>query len=289
MDCLTTQRTLDLLRPGHSAQELAEAEEAIPAPIAAEARSHLTGCELCQGVVARHLRFDARVGEAFRNVPVPMGLRERLIAAVQTAELAQSASQIGSLATAEPVGAETATNSNPQPLPTRENPRVPGQRRRFWFKQLAACALLLITGFAGWSWFTPKRVPIEQLVQATTAANLDPAALVAYSRSAALPQDLWVPTTVDRDPARELVVNGVPAAIRFFKVLNRKRVAIPVRLVAVPRSSVQFAVNSPGAGRIAYVGSWAVWTWSEGNTQFVVALEGGEGELMRLIRHQNVI
>ncbi len=283
MDCLTTQRTLDLLRPGQSAQDLAEAEEAI----AAEARSHLTGCELCQGVVARHLRFDARVGEAFRNIPVPMGLRERLIAAVQAAELAQVAVE----ATVEPAVVQAATNSSPQqPQPTREHPRVPGQRRRLLLKQLAACALLLITGFAGWSWFTPQRVPLEQLVQATTAANLDPAALVAYSRPAApLPQDLWVPPTVDREPVRELVVNGVPVAIRFFKVLNRKRVAIPVRLVAVPRASVQFAVNSPGAGRIAYVGSWAVWTWSEGNTQFVVALEGGEGELMRLIRHQNVI
>src|SRR5262245_49873352 len=44
--------------------------------------AHLAGCPLCRALAEDEARLDAHLGRAVRDVPVPPGLRERLLAAV---------------------------------------------------------------------------------------------------------------------------------------------------------------------------------------------------------------
>lgn len=54
-----------------------------------ELDAHLTACPLCRAQAADDARFDDHLGRAVRAVPVPAGLRERLLAAVAPARPAR--------------------------------------------------------------------------------------------------------------------------------------------------------------------------------------------------------
>jgi hypothetical protein len=70
MDCKTARLLLDLARP-HSA-ELHPSE-------AGALKSHLAGCPECDSLARVERQLDDHVGRALRAVPVPDGLRDRLL------------------------------------------------------------------------------------------------------------------------------------------------------------------------------------------------------------------
>jgi hypothetical protein len=70
MDCRTARLLLDFQRP--RAGEL-------PADEAAELERHLAGCPECDAAWRAERRLDDHLGRAVRDVPVPDGLRERLL------------------------------------------------------------------------------------------------------------------------------------------------------------------------------------------------------------------
>jgi hypothetical protein len=70
MDCKTARLLLDLARP-HSAE--------LHASEAGALEGHLAGCPECDSLARTERQLDDHVGRALRNVPVPEGLRGRLL------------------------------------------------------------------------------------------------------------------------------------------------------------------------------------------------------------------
>src|SRR5690242_15755148 len=71
MDCRTARLLLDYARP-------APAE--LPGGDAAALEGHLTACPECEALARAERQADDRLGRAVRDVPVPDGLRDRLLA-----------------------------------------------------------------------------------------------------------------------------------------------------------------------------------------------------------------
>jgi hypothetical protein len=76
MDCKTARLLLDFARP--EAREL-EAEEA------ANLQRHLDHCPDCHSQASSERQLDERLGKAMRQVEVPAGLREQLLARLESA------------------------------------------------------------------------------------------------------------------------------------------------------------------------------------------------------------
>jgi hypothetical protein len=72
MDCTSARLLLAFRRPGGAAELSAED--------AADLDRHLAGCPGCAAAARRQDGFDRAVAAAMRTVPVPAGLRERLLA-----------------------------------------------------------------------------------------------------------------------------------------------------------------------------------------------------------------
>jgi hypothetical protein len=70
MDCRTARLLLHFARPHPSELPVGDAD-------ALEA--HLTGCPECEALALTERQRDARLGDAMRQVPIPDGLRERIL------------------------------------------------------------------------------------------------------------------------------------------------------------------------------------------------------------------
>ncbi|MHB1036978.1 MAG: hypothetical protein ACYC0Y_20365, partial [Pirellulales bacterium] len=87
-------------------------------------------------------KLDVKIAAAFQDVPVPEGLRERLLA-----RLEEAASQAApDAATAEPSLAQP-----PVTLPPPES--RPRSTRRWWLSGVAALAASLLIAVLGWPWW----------------------------------------------------------------------------------------------------------------------------------------
>ena len=69
MECVNARLLLLFRRPGELAAEESAALE-----------SHLLTCPICSAAARRDSSFDTAVGHAMKSVPVPMGLRNKLLA-----------------------------------------------------------------------------------------------------------------------------------------------------------------------------------------------------------------
>jgi hypothetical protein len=74
MDCKTAHLLLDFTRPTPTELETSEAEAL---------ENHLLDCSACARLARDERRLDEHVGQAMRDVSVPPGLRDRLIAGLQ--------------------------------------------------------------------------------------------------------------------------------------------------------------------------------------------------------------
>ena len=83
MTCDTARTLLLFYRPGKTTDLAAEDVAALEA--------HLSTCPACAALVGRQTEADAAIGRAFRQVPVPGGLRDRLQARAATDVLRASA------------------------------------------------------------------------------------------------------------------------------------------------------------------------------------------------------
>jgi hypothetical protein len=77
MDCKTAHLLLDFNRPTPTELEASEAEAL---------DNHLIDCPACARLARDERRLDEHVGQAMRDVAVPAGLRDRLVAGLRRAE-----------------------------------------------------------------------------------------------------------------------------------------------------------------------------------------------------------
>ena len=141
MDCGLAREQLDVARPDSADRETAELQAAF---------AHVDACPECAEIVEFRREFDRRTAAVMRDVPVPAGLKERLLAA---AELAESPPQV-----AQPVPAYNrrklllATSSAAALLIAAgvmwivgggaPDPLAMNDVRQFWTEQLAEDAAL---------------------------------------------------------------------------------------------------------------------------------------------------
>ncbi|OWK38235.1 DUF3379 family protein [Fimbriiglobus ruber] len=87
MNCETARSLLAFRRPGGPA-------ELAPEDAAALAR-HCAACPACAALASRDAAFDTAVASAMKAVPVPVGLRDRLVASARTGQAARLRRTVG--------------------------------------------------------------------------------------------------------------------------------------------------------------------------------------------------
>jgi hypothetical protein len=132
MDCDTARLLLELARTHASDLGAAEADEL---------QQHLGRCPGCSARDSAGRRLDERLGGAMRQVEVPEGLRDRVLARLEA-----------------------------------ERGRWYRQRLGHGMRALAAVAALLVLAWAWWHWFPPRppTVDVEEFLQQAEADALQP-------------------------------------------------------------------------------------------------------------------
>jgi hypothetical protein len=235
VNCQTARETLELVRP-----------DAPGAARVAEATHHVSGCASCRTAVRQREEVDVRIGELCRDVPIPRGLKERLLAR---------------LATRAPAGPAAAV------------PRIGSRRRWLGIVSLAAAAVMAL-GIGTWSlWPARLSVDLEEITGLMATDGINPANLTEFSTFAGglAPQ---LPRTMRplAGPPRRL--GRFEAAVFFFKLGE-----LDGRLAVVPRRFVK-ASDLPSAtsllsGFISYrPGGFCTTAWVEGDFVYVCCLSG---------------
>lgn len=246
MDCQHARETLDAARPDRSDWDAPELRSAV---------EHLDRCDECQEVVEYRRQFDRRIEVAMREVTVPAGLQERLLAAVASEGAVQPASG-----------------------PTDVRPT----RRARWMWTLASAATILIA-VAGWFLRGPTAVsiPLDQLfVQLEAALPNDAADSDATApdlfdqRFDATPGDpAWQEAIAGTEP-RGIDLDGVAGDDAALYSFRERRVS--GWLVVLPRDRVASPPNAtqPSHAFQRY-GPRPQVAWSSGDHVYVCVLERG--------------
>jgi hypothetical protein len=129
MDCGLAREQLNVARPDSGDREDPALEEAF---------AHVDGCPACAEVVEFRREFDRHFGRALRDVPVPSGLKERLLAAVELSV---------------------------QPAPEEDRPSR-RSRRKVLLATISAAALLIAAGAA---WLFTHDVPVPLAMEEVRA------------------------------------------------------------------------------------------------------------------------
>jgi hypothetical protein len=247
MDCLTARTTLDLVPP--SAEGGTDA---------VQAAAHVAVCPECQAVVRARGEFDRRVGEVCRAVPVPAGLRESLLA-----QLA----------------------ATPQPAEASAPAAVDNSRRQWvrWVVGAAVASLLLPAAVLVYRKTLPPQIPYETLAAEITHPELNGAgwpSLVSFGfgyPDVRPPQGVRLAAIQNVAP-KALVVEDRTVGLWVFTLTDSRRKRMNARLIVAPTSAVQ-----PPSGSGGTAGAWSIAFWSEGRLTYLLALEGPDRELRRLL------
>ncbi len=191
-----------------------------------------------------------------RDVPIPLGLKERLL------------TRLDELATSTPV-ASTGTHAIAP---------IVGTRRRWLGMASLTVASVIAVGIGTWSlWPARPVVDLEEITGLMTTAGVDPTNLAEFKTFAGglvpqSPKTMFTGLLV-RPPRR---LGELEAAIYFFKVGNREG-----RLAVIPRRFVKAGdlplATSLLSATISYRPGFCMKAWVEGNFVYVCCLSGGEG------------
>jgi hypothetical protein len=278
-DCSAARQTLELARPGET-----------DAAVLAGATRHAESCPACRAAVRRQERLDTKIGALCRDVPVPDGLRERLLASLEPANderptLEESIAATGSAET------ETETEAAaPTLMPvgaTGPAVLVVATRQRLLKRVAAAVACTLVAGMGVWYAVRSARptLDLSDLVAEAIADELMPEGLPDYTGPAALRVPDSMETRYLVDSPRQLATPQ--AAVYFFRMrtpggrlVEGRLLVVPYRLLVNPPIAASFLAGSayyPGHGYCAS-------TWFEGELVYVCLAKGGEDDLRRLRR-----
>lgn len=131
MDCELAREQLDVIHPDRSEQANPDVQEAA---------AHVEHCCSCSELVESRRAFDREFGRVLRQVPVPPGLRSRLVLAVSEAGTSESVTQ------------------RPQPQLALQR----GGRRR-WAILLTTTTVGLLLVLGGWKVFSRGAPPVLAL------------------------------------------------------------------------------------------------------------------------------
>jgi hypothetical protein len=228
----------------------------------AEAEQHVSGCGSCRAAVRQREEFDVRVGGLCRDVPIPLGLKERLLA------------RLDEPATSRPVASATHAVAP-----------VIGARRRWLGIASLTVASVIAVGIGTWSlWPARPVVDLDEIAGLMATDGIDPAKLAEFTTFAGglapQPPRTMLTGLVVSPPRRP---GKFEAAIYFFKLGGRDG-----RLAVIPRRFVKAGglplATSLLSGSISYRSGFCTTAWVEGDFVYVccLSLSGGEPELHKL-------
>lgn len=296
MDCRTALEILDTLRP-----DSADRME----PEVVSASEHVEKCRRCEDQFLARRHFDRRLGERMRDVPVPPGLKFRLMAELQSLEspLSESlpgefphAEQRESEAAAEKVGADSSDSERGAPvaLATRDPISARQRRRRTRARvvALAATALALmvaVTFFVLQSGQAPVWTMAELRHETATAfQGFEELPQFDGRFEARLPELGWETSraiSIVEPPRGFPGTSPHSAALYHFRLHDGRRppldgvlLVTPKHNIAEPPQNSNFNADGVGSGPLSTV------AWTEGEFVYVCVIHGGGDGLQRLER-----
>ncbi|QDU97628.1 hypothetical protein [Lignipirellula cremea] len=239
----------------------------------------------------RTARFDSQVGEVFQKAPAPVGLEDRLLAAVlaqlepnPAAALVDAAAE-STESLSEQATDETSPDSAVETLPS---PAAGWTRRRFGYSVAAAAALA--AGVACW-FALPHTIDSRELVdQVVSADGWD-------SRARSLEEDTWN-TKLAEAPAAYPLDRGAVSSVRAWRPfptsLDRDAVEYDLRRrTTEPRAALfvlKCADRVTGLGAAvphapqSTTGNLVVAAWSSNQHVYVLAIEGDKNRYNALVQ-----
>ncbi|MCA9115379.1 MAG: hypothetical protein KDA79_09850 [Planctomycetaceae bacterium] len=276
----------------YSARELTEVEQA-EQQIAAAA-GLLAEDPLLASEFALRQQWDRQIARAMIDVPVPVGLKQRLLDSLAEASSAEAAGlddvpatqpasdPAADRLTSIPSSSSAAAGSAAQPV---------GSSRRFWLRtSLATSAALLLGTFAWWS-ALPRPVQFELArLQRVTVDDLNSRPAFEGQYTATLPAG-WEYSDLHLAQSPQAVLVGEaaePVAGYAFQVNTRRLGTIRGVLLVVPVELLDSPVeNTSIDGPVSYVTSgetvYTTVAWREGPLAYICLTAGGDNA-MRFVR-----
>jgi hypothetical protein len=265
MNCLTARDMLDLSRPDEALLYDAQGNE-LPTAMFDEAARHIKSCPACQTAVRRREKFDERIGLMTRDVPIPAGLRERMLSGLAGEPLSQT--------------------------PLSQTPGRPAvrSRRKMIISTAAACIVAALSvGIWGLVISRPAKMTMKEITGYALADGLqadDLPPLTQFRKGLAV----QVPKTMTKlsyeSPFRRLVdpqLADREIAVYFFPLSGRNGRKIAGRLVVIPAA---FVKDLPAAtsfpGETVYSKGFCTTSWVEGKFMYLCCVQGSEDDLLRL-------
>ncbi len=264
MDCRRALEFLEVVRPDSPDGLLPELAAAV---------AHVDACSHCRSTVADRNLLDRKIARTMQDVPIPAGLKDRLLAATIPAD----ADDFG----ASQLEAEEAALEAVAELHDSSSSKTRGPARRTWLQAaLAVTAACLCVGVGLWrfGYFEPSQVTLEDF---RDSATLDLADLPDFEGdfSPERPGFGWraSPHVVVETPAKGLSLDGGTLhqiALFQFRFQVRRRtvrgalMTVPLSRVADPPPAKSFI-----PGNVHYVatgqGEFTTVAWTERDLVYV--------------------
>jgi hypothetical protein len=303
MNCLTARETLDSIRPHDQLRpdETRRPDEVavfdtdgheLPAETLDEAARHVKSCPACQTAVRRREKIDERIRQLSRDLPVPEGLRERLLD--QLARDNSSESHAGELQTILPQVASTPVTGTPVTgKPVTGKPAV-RSRRRMMVSTVAAC-VAMVAGVCIWEFWPSRHLPLSvDEIAGFALDGVKPAADLPVLTQFKGGLAVQLPSTIQKlsrsQPWQRLVdprLGDREIAITYFTLSDGKRGKFDGLLVVIPAAAVKDLPAASSfafaAGQPLYRGLYCTAAWTEGKFVYLCCVRGGERELKLLL------
>lgn len=295
MDCRTVLDLLELPAPADPVDE-ADLRRA-------EALSHVAECPTCAATRGLRERFDRRIGRTLRDVPLPAGLRNDLLAALAAAEtdVPESAADGVPVANGAPVAVAEAVATIPTADRLVPVATAPAGRRR-WLRTLIVGASVLaaagVLGAIGWWRIRDAAEPVVDLaeVRRELAARFDElpqAETAGLAETIPLPTYAWPSRAVAFDPTARAWTRPegrTLGTVYRFEIREPGRAPVSAAILALPADRV---LPLPAARHLAATGTEYVMTaearfataaWQDGDVVYVCLVRSGGDTLDRLRR-----
>jgi hypothetical protein len=269
MNCDTARQTLELRDP-----------DAVVTSAIRDAEAHVEDCADCKTTLRNQEQLDRRIARVCQDVPVPVGLKERLLHNLSIGKSATFTDSPSVDSNAQAILASTT-------LTKSESVTFAVGTRRRWFRTIvAATALVAVASLGGW-WSMRTAIPKVALDEAiTTAREAHPEEMSGFERFRTGDQ-LQLPATMLTsaltEPPQHL--EKIDAAVYSFRIRGNGGRLVKGHLIVIPRAAL---VDPPTATR--FLDSIALPTklpyrttaWVEGKLAFVCYVEGNEEALFKL-------
>jgi hypothetical protein len=272
MNCQTARQTLELLRPTENAKA-----------ISSEAEQHVRDCLDCQDAVLAQQQLDLQIGRVCRDVPVPVGLKDRILAEIEATRARESSQGATSAA---PAGADGFVVV---PLVEAARRSATGDRSRAasqwkWLMRSLAVACVVAGVWIAIRPDAPTLTLYDVTKQAIESVP-DPGATAKFTafRNGAPVKKPGTMITVDLTGSPRQLGNQ-DVAMYYFTIRNSAGKLVQGRLVVLPKALV---IDPPTAtaflaGPIRYNAADCTTAWVEGPYVYVCCVSGGKDLLDKL-------